>query len=118
MPASQQQPALEYEGELEDGYDEDYDEFDEDTMDVEDIPEDADFEWCWDEDGRMKIEEINKVSDIDKDCDIEDNAQDTEDEADSKQGQPAEVKTGFSLLGSEKMSGHIFSCSFFRSISC
>ena len=48
----------ETEGELEDEYD-DYDEFDEDTMDVEDIPEDAEFEWCWDEEGRMKIEEVD-----------------------------------------------------------
>ena len=43
---------------MEDEYD-DYDEFDEDTMDVEDIPEDAEFEWCWDEEGRMKIEEVD-----------------------------------------------------------
>jgi hypothetical protein len=54
-------PVPETEGELDDGYDDDYDEFDEDTMDVEDIPEDADFEWCWDEEGRLKIDEINKV---------------------------------------------------------
>ena len=51
-------PVPETEGELEDEYD-DYDEFDEDTMDVEDIPEDAEFEWCWDEEGRMKIEEVD-----------------------------------------------------------
>ena len=39
----------------------DYDsEFEEDTMDVEDIPEDADFEWCWDEEGRLRIDEIEK----------------------------------------------------------
>ena len=44
---------------FEDEYD-DYDEFDEDTMDVEDIPEDADFEWCWDDDGRLRIDEIEK----------------------------------------------------------
>ena len=81
-------PVPETEGELEDGYDDDYDEFDEDTMDVEDIPEDAEFEWCWDEEGRMKIEEVNKTE--------------TEDEADSKQGQPEEVKTGVNLMESEK----------------
>ena len=28
-------------------------------MDVEDIPEDAEFQWCWDEEGRMKIEEVD-----------------------------------------------------------
>ena len=54
-------PAPETAGELDDEYDDDYDEWDEDTMDVEDIPEDAEFEWCWDEEGRMKIEEVNKV---------------------------------------------------------
>ena len=81
-------PVPETEGELEDGYDDDYDEFDEDTMDVEDIPEDAEFEWCWDEEGRMKIEEVNKTE--------------TEDEVDSKQGQPEEVKTGVNLWESEK----------------
>ena len=44
-----------------DEYYTDYDsEFDEDTMDVEDIPEDADFEWCWDEEGRLRIDEIEK----------------------------------------------------------
>ena len=42
-----------------DEYD-DYDEFDEDTMDVEDLPEDAEFEWCWGEDGNLKIYEIDK----------------------------------------------------------
>ena len=39
----------------------DYDEFDEDTMDVEDLPEDAEFEWCWGEDGNLKIYEIDKT---------------------------------------------------------
>ena len=44
-----------------DEYYTDYDDdFDEDTMDVEDIPEDADFEWCWDEEGRLRIDEIDK----------------------------------------------------------
>ena len=46
----------------EDEYD-DYDEFDEDTMDVEDLPEDAEFEWCWGEDGNLKIYEIDRNED-------------------------------------------------------
>jgi hypothetical protein len=72
-------------------------------MDVEDIPEDADFEWCWDEEGRMKIEEINKVF-IDNMRPIMTLcAQETEDETDSKQGQPEEVKAGVKLQATEKM---------------
>ena len=43
-----------------DDYD-DYDEFDEDTMDVEELPDDAEFEWCWGEDGNLKIYEIDKA---------------------------------------------------------
>ena len=39
----------------------DYDEFDEDTMDVEELPDDAEFEWCWGEDGNLKIYEIEKL---------------------------------------------------------
>ena len=87
---------------MEDEYD-DYDEFDEDTMDVEDIPEDAEFEWCWDEEGRMKIEEVDKSFFLPffHIC-VQVNKTETEDEGDSKQGQPEEVKRGVNLLESEK----------------
>ena len=94
-------PVPETEGELEDEYD-DYDEFDEDTMDVEDIPEDAEFEWCWDEEGRMKIEEVDIFLKILFYICVQVNKTETEDEGDSKQGQPEEVKRGVSLLESEK----------------
>ena len=40
----------------------DYDDFDEDTMDVEDLPEDAEFEWCWGEDGNLQINEIDRFN--------------------------------------------------------
>ena len=41
-------------------YEYEYDEFEEDTIDVEDLPEDADFEWAWGEDGTLQIYEIDK----------------------------------------------------------
>lgn len=41
-------------------YEYEYDEFEENTIDVEDLPEDADFEWLWGEDGTLQINEINK----------------------------------------------------------
>ena len=94
-------PVPETEGELEDEYD-DYDEFDEDTMDVEDIPEDAEFEWCWDEEGRMKIEEVDIFFQLLSYFCVQVNKTETEDEGDSKQGQPEEVKRGVNLLESEK----------------
>ena len=69
--------------EAEDEYDE-YDEYDEDTMDVEDLPEDAEFEWCWDDAGNLKIYEIaDKV-------------------ADSKQAEPEQVVMGAGLDRDEK----------------
>jgi hypothetical protein len=68
----------------EDEYDE-YDDYDEDTMDVEDLPEDADFEWCWDDAGNLKIYEIDKVNN-------------------SKQAEPEQVTSGSNLDCEEKAS--------------
>ena len=80
---------------LEDEYYTDYDDFDEDTMDldVEDIPEDADFEWCWDEEGRLRMTEIEK-DDFDKIS-----TKDVEEQA-----LPEEVVNGVSLQENEKVS--------------
>ena len=78
-----------------DEYYTDYDsEFDEDTMDVEDIPEDADFEWCWDEEGRLRIDEIEK----------EERNSVSGREEEGEQALPGEVVSGVSLLESEKES--------------
>ena len=77
-----------------DEYYTDYDsEFDEDTMDVEDIPEDADFEWCWDEEGRLRIDEIEKEERY--------SAAGCEE---GEQALPGEVVSGISLQESEKES--------------
>jgi hypothetical protein len=67
----------------EDEYDE-YDEYDEDTMDVEDLPEDAEFEWCWDDAGNLKIYEIADRT------------------SDSKQAEPEQVIAGSDLAEEEK----------------
>ena len=78
-----------------DEYYTDYDsEFDEDTMDVEDIPEDADFEWCWDEEGRLRIDEIEK----------EERNSVAGCEEEGEQSLPGELVSGVSLQDSEKES--------------
>ena len=79
---------------LEDEYYTDYEDYEEDTMDVEDIPEDADFEWCWDEEGRLRIDEIEKD-------DMERNSSMKEAE---EQGLPEEVVNGVKLKENEKIS--------------
>ena len=77
-----------------DEYYTDYDEdFEEDTMDVEDIPEDADFEWCWDEEGRLRIDEIEKEESY--------NIIEKEDE---EQALPDQVLNGVQLEECEKVS--------------
>ena len=78
---------------LEDEYYSEYEDYEEDTMDVEDIPEDADFEWCWDEEGRLRIDEIEKE-------DMERNSMKSADE----QGMPEEVVNGVKLKEMEKVS--------------
>ena len=77
-----------------DEYYTDYDsEFDEDTMDVEDIPEDADFEWCWDEEGRLRIDEIEKEESPRLSV-----------KEDEKQALPDEIIHGVTLDENEKIS--------------
>ena len=78
---------------LEDEYYSEYEDYEEDTMDVEDIPEDADFEWCWDEEGRLRIDEIEKE-------DMERNSM----KASEEQGMPEEVVNGVKLEEVEKVS--------------
>ena len=78
---------------LEDEYYSEYEDYEEDTMDVEDIPEDADFEWCWDEEGRLRIDEIEKE-------DMERNSM----KAAEEQGMPEEVVNGVKLKEVEKVS--------------
>ena len=78
---------------LEDEYYSEYEDYEEDTMDVEDIPEDADFEWCWDEEGRLRIDEIEKE-------DIERNSI----KAVEEQCMPEEVVNGVKLEDVEKVS--------------
>merc|ERR1712142_728653 len=78
---------------FEDEYD-DYDEFDEDTMDVEDIPEDADFEWCWDDEGRLRIDEIGKEQ--------EERHDSFEFKHDEEQILGSEVRNGVTLEENEK----------------